>query len=71
MFGQAVAALLRRSLHGGDVRVARGVPYRLSESRSAATWSMGILGAMYIAADISWTTLSSGLVWSCSLLADF
>jgi hypothetical protein len=70
MFGQAVAAFLRRSLHGGAVRVACGVPWRLSGSRSTATWSVGILGAMYTVVNISWTTLSSGLVRSCSSLAD-
>jgi hypothetical protein len=58
--GQAVAAFLGRLLHGGTVRVARGVPCRLSESRLAATWSVGVLGAMYTDIDTSWTTLSSG-----------
>jgi hypothetical protein len=69
-FGQAVAALLRRLLLGGAVRVAFGVPCWLSESKSAATWSVGVLGAMYTVVDTSWTTLPQGQVWSCSLLAD-
>jgi hypothetical protein len=40
VLGQAVQALLRRPLYGGVVRVARGFPFWLSESRSAPTWSV-------------------------------
>jgi hypothetical protein len=67
---QAVASLLRRPLDGGTVRVALGVPCRLSESRSAATWSVGILSAMYTGAIRAWTALSSGPAMSCRPLAD-
>jgi hypothetical protein len=67
---QAVASLLRRSLGGGAVRVARGVPFWPLEPRSAATWSVGVLSAMYTGANLAWTALSLGLVTSCSSLAD-
>jgi hypothetical protein len=69
-WGQAVAAILHRPLHGGTVRVAHGVPFRLSESRLAATWSVGVLGAMYTVVDSSRTMLSAGPARSCSSLAN-
>jgi hypothetical protein len=67
---QAVASLLCRPLRGGVVQVARGVPCRLSESRLPATWSVGILSAMYSSANLAWTTISLGPITSCRSLAD-
>jgi hypothetical protein len=61
---------LRRPLHGGTVQVAHGVPFRLSELRWAATWSVGVLGAMYTVVDYSRTMLPSGPARSCRSLAN-
>jgi hypothetical protein len=62
--------LLHRPLHGGTLQVAHRVLYRLSESRLVATWSLGVLGAMYNVVDTSRMTLSAGPARSCRSLAN-